>query len=376
MLIAGEASGDRIAARAVRAAKVLAQQRGEAVEVFGIAGDECAAEGVRCLHTSAEMSVVGLVEVLRRFTFFRRVLAEMTKQLDDARPDVLLLVDYPGFNLRLAREAARRGIRVVYYVSPQVWAWHASRVREIREVVSTMCVILPFEQQIYRDAGLEQSFFVGHPLVERIEEERASWRGKEAFAARYGLDATKDWLLVFAGSRREEVRRLLPTMTQAGRDFAQRHGMQAILVESEAIPAETFSPYRSQELRAVRDASAVHELMAHARIGLLKSGTTTLEAALIGLPGVICYKTHPLTFAIGKRVVKIAYIGLANIALGRKLYPELLQGDVTPQKMCAELEQVLAGEQAFKASLDGLAGTLRTNGPGPSRQVASFLLAS
>src|ERR1035437_2493261 len=153
MLIAGEASGDRIAARAVRAAKLLARDRNESVSFFGIGGDECAAEGMELMHTAREMSVVGFVEVARRFTFFRRVLLEMTRALDERRPDALLLIDYPGFNIRLARKAEKRGIRVIYYVSPQVWAWHASRVKELKEVVDEMLVIFPFEEKIYRDAG-------------------------------------------------------------------------------------------------------------------------------------------------------------------------------------------------------------------------------
>src|SRR5437868_13206938 len=134
LLIAGEVSGDRIAARAVRATKELAGERGESVKFFGIAGDECKAEGVECLHTTREMSVVGFVEVARRFWFFRNVFREMTALLDTHKPDVLLLIDYPGFNIRLAKEAKKRGIRVVYYVSPQVWAWHASRLEEWKQV--------------------------------------------------------------------------------------------------------------------------------------------------------------------------------------------------------------------------------------------------
>ena len=175
MLIAGEASGDRIASRAVRAGKMLAQERNESVSFFGIGGEECIAEGVECLHTAKEMSVVGFVEVARRFSFFRSVLMEMTRALDERRPDALLLIDYPGFNIRLVREAKKRGIRVIYYVSPQVWAWHKSRIHELKHVVDEMLVIFPFEEKLYRDAGMKNAHFVGHPLVERIDEERRGW---------------------------------------------------------------------------------------------------------------------------------------------------------------------------------------------------------
>jgi lipid-A-disaccharide synthase len=374
MLIAGEPSGDRIASRAVRAAKRLATERGISLEIFGIAGDECASEGVQCYHTSSAMSVVGFVEVARRFRFFRDVLHEMTNLLDTRKPDVLLLIDYPGFNIRLAREAKKRGIRVVYYVSPQVWAWHASRIQELKEVVDEMLVIFPFEEKLYRDAGLANAHFVGHPIVERIEEERQHFLGRELFAKQYGLDAGKEWLLVLPGSRTDEVRRLLPEMSIAAENFAGRHSMLPILVESSSIESSHYSEYLKSPLVRFRDARATHELMSYAKLGILKSGTTTLEAALLGLPGVICYRTHPATFFIGKRLVKLPYIGLANIVLCHKLYPELLQNEVNAETIVRELEGVQDRYAEFKSSLVGLADTLRASGIPPSERVAQSLL--
>ena len=235
MLIAGEPSGDRIASRAIRAARRVAGERGISLDVFGIAGDESAVEGVECIHSSAAMSVVGFVEVARRFRFFRDVLRQMISLLDQRRPDALLLIDYPGFNIRLAREAKKRGIRVVYYVSPQVWAWHASRIQELKEVVDEMLVIFPFEEKIYRDAGLLNAHFVGHPIVERLDEEQHQFQSRESFANKFNLDSSREWLLAMPGSRTDEVRRLLPVMSTAANDFAEKHGMQAILVESGSI---------------------------------------------------------------------------------------------------------------------------------------------
>jgi lipid-A-disaccharide synthase len=377
MLIAGEASGDRIAARAIRAVNLLAKERGLQASVFGIGGDECASEGVECLYHVREMSVVGFVEVARRFSFFRRVLREMTALLDARKPDVLLLVDYPGFNIRLAKEAKKRGIRVVYYVSPQVWAWHSSRIEELKHCVDEMLVVFPFEEKLYRDRGLANAHYIGHPLVERIEEERASFRERNTFANAYGLDPFREWLLVFSGSRSEEVRRLLPVMAKAAEQYSATHNMLPILVESSSIPKHS---YDSWDLYATsgarfRDAAATHELMSHASLGILKSGTTTLEAALLGLPGVICYRTHPLSYAIGKRVVKLQYIGLANIVLGKKLYPELLQHEVTEENIMRELESIQRDQVNFKEALRGLADTLRGPAPGPSQRVALTLLA-
>lgn len=373
MVIAGEASGDRIAAPVLRTLREKAGERHLQLKLIGIGGDAAKAEGLECVVSAKEMSVVGFVEVLRRFRFFRKVFKQMVALLDSERPTALLLIDYPGFNIRLAKEAKKRGIRVVYYVSPQVWAWHASRIHELKRVVDEMLVLFPFEEKLYHDAGLANAHFVGHPLVEAIDRERMSFQTRAVFARAHGLDPQKCWLLVFSGSRTEEVRRLLPVMSQAAARFAEQHDMEAVLVQSPAIDEAHYNEYLRASVSCFRDVEHTHELMCHADLGILKSGTTTLEAGLLGLPGVICYRTHPLTFAIGKRLVKLAYIGLVNIVLGHKLYPELLQKDVTVDAIVSELEQVVARDAEFKQALVGLEQTLRGGGH-PSERVAEALL--
>ncbi len=216
--------------------------------------------------------------------------------------------------------------------------------------------------------------FIGHPLVERIEEEEAQYQNRESFANLLGLDNTKEWLLVFPGSRSEEVRRLLPVMSMAASEFAKQRNMQAILVESASLEPSYYDKYLRAPLSRFRNPAAAHELMFHSQLGLLKSGTTTLEAALLGLPGIICYRTHPLSYAIGKRVVKLPYIGLANIVLGKKLYPELLQHEVTINNLSGGLDRLVQSRDTFRKSLEGLAETLRGPAPGPSRRVAESLL--
>jgi lipid-A-disaccharide synthase len=373
MVIAGEASGDRIAAPVLRALRTNAAEHGIALKLIGIGGDEARAAGLDCVVSAKDMSVVGFVEVARRFRFFRSVFRRMVALLDAERPSALLLIDYPGFNIRLAKEAKKRGIRVVYYVSPQVWAWHASRIHELKRVVDEMLVLFPFEEKLYREAGLPSAHFVGHPLVEAIDKEREHFQSREAFARAHGLDPNKCWLLVFSGSRSEEVRRLLPVMSEAAERFAREKEMEAIVVETPAIDEAHYTEYLRVPLKRFRDPARTHELMHHADLGILKSGTTTLEAGLLGLPGVICYRTHPLTFALGKRLVKLSYIGLVNIVLGRKLYPELLQHDVTVDKIITELNDVIARDAEFIATLAGLEQTLRGGGK-PSERVAEALL--
>jgi lipid-A-disaccharide synthase len=373
MVIAGEASGDRIAAPVLRALRSKAAKSGIELKLIGIGGDEAKSAGLTCVVGAKEMSVVGFVEVARRFRFFRNVFHRMVALLDSERPSALLLIDYPGFNIRLAKEAKKRGIRVVYYVSPQVWAWHASRIHDLKRVVDEMLVLFPFEEKIYKDAGLANAHFVGHPLIEAIDSERVEFQDRTSFAEAHGLDPNKCWLLVFSGSRTEEVRRLLPIMSEAAERFARETNMQAIVVETPAIESDHYSRYLRGGLARFRDPSRTHELMYHADLGILKSGTTTLEAGLLELPGVICYRTHPLTFALGKRLVKLSYIGLVNIVLGRKLYPELLQHDVTVQKICDELHGVIARSAEFANELGGLDQLLRGGGK-PSERVAEALL--
>jgi lipid-A-disaccharide synthase len=376
LLIAGEASGDRIAARAIKAAKVLAAERHQSVNFIGVGGDECEAEGMRCLYHARDMSVVGLVEVLRRAGFFREALKSVTALMDDeaTRPNTVVLVDYPGFNIRIAREAKKRGVRVVWYVSPQVWAWHKSRLPELVSLVDEMLVIFPFEEKLYHDAGLANAHFIGHPLMEIIDEEMPRYSGKKEFATKHDLDPSREWLLIFSGSRPEEVRRLLPTLALAADRITAINDMQPIVVEAQSIESSYYERHLPTPLKTFRDHDANHELMHHAKLGLLKSGTTTLEAALLGLPGIICYKTHPLTFAIGKRVVTLPYIGLANIVIGQKLYPELLQQDCTVDKISAAVDTVLYTQAKFREALKGLGSSLRSLGEPTSMRAARAFL--
>jgi lipid-A-disaccharide synthase len=376
MVIAGEASGDRIAARALHQVKLIAEKNDGKVDIYGIGGEECAREGMDCYYKAKDMSVVGFVEVAKRARFFKRVLKEMTDLLshNDTRPDVLVLVDYPGFNIRLAREAKKNNVRVVYYVSPQVWAWHGERVNELKDIVDEMLVIFPFEEEIYRKAGLANAHFIGHPLCEMIREERQHFGSKEDFAQHHAFDPAKEWLVIYSGSRKEEVRRLLPIMSEAAKRLEQEKGMQAIVVQAPTIEREVYMEYGAEGLATMRDPSSSHQLMHHASVGILKSGTTTLEAALLGLPGVICYKTHPVTFAIGKRLVKLPYIGLSNIVIGQKLYPELLQSDCTADKIISEIKSVIDQRDLFAKETEGLSDKLLPSRVYPSRRAAEAIL--
>ncbi len=376
LVVAGEASGDRLAARALHHAVMIAKMRNKSLELFGIGGRECEQLGMNCLYSTDQMSVVGFLEVAKRYLFFRKVLQEIIFLLDskDNRPDILFLIDYPGFNLRLAKEAHKRGIRVVFYVSPQVWAWKASRVKDIVASVDDMLVIFPFEVEIYKNAGLAKTHFVGHPLLEIIKQERETFSSREDFAAKFGLDASKNWLLIFPGSRREEVEKHLRIMGNAAIAFLAKKNWQAVVVESDAVPRSYYSEIDPLKVQHFRSAQNIHELMHHAQLGILKSGTTTLEAGLIGLPGVICYKTSNLTYQVAKRMITLKFIGLINIVLGKKLYPELIQSDFTSEKIVECLETVFDQNEKFTDQLKEVWDILKAPNNSPSRRVAEILL--
>jgi lipid-A-disaccharide synthase len=378
LVVAGEASGDRLAARALKHAMLLAESLGNSLELYGIGGRDCEKLGMNCLYSTDQMSVVGFLEVVKRYRFFKHVIKNIISLLDskDQRPDILFLIDYPGFNLRLAKEARKRGIRVVFYVSPQVWAWKASRVKNIVTSVNDMLVIFPFEIEIYKQAGLKNTHFVGHPLLEIIEEERASFLSREEFAVKFGLDASKDWLLAFPGSRKEEVSKHLHIMSKAARDFCSVKNWQPVIIEAASVHTVDYEGFREPLLKYFRSPQDIHQLMFHSQLGILKSGTTTLEAALMGLPGVICYKTSGLTYMIAKRMITLKFIGLANIVLGRKLYPELIQSEFTSERIMKELELVYIQKDTFTDQLKEVWNILRATNESPSQRVAEVLLSN
>lgn len=387
LTIAGEVSGDRIAGAALHKARALARERGVQLELYGAGGDDCARADMHCIYETEEMQVVGFLEVAKKFRFFRKVFRHMVQLLDkpDTKPDVVFLIDYPGFNIRFAREAKARGIRVVYYVSPQVWAWKPGRIRQIVEYVDTMLVIFPFEVDLYKNAGMKDVRFVGHPLIELLDEEAKSFTMREEFARRHKLPSDKPWLVVFPGSREEEVGNHLLDMEDGARVFAgkrplsETHGASVgdydvIIVRAPGIHSAHFMILPSDVHVFQGSSRDTHELMHHASLGIFKSGTTTLEAGLTRTPGIICYKTSRTTYMLAKRMMQIDTIGLVNIVLGKKLYPELIQDEMSHDKIPPALREVVSRYDGFIRDLDDLHHKLRGDGPPPSEQAANVLL--
>jgi lipid-A-disaccharide synthase len=362
----GEASGDLYAAELLRHLR----QIGVDVEAFGLGGDRLQAEGGTLVAHVRDLAVVGLLEVLRHLPRIRRVFGDLVARADAERPDLAVLIDYPDFNLRLARQLKRRGIPVVYYVSPQVWAWRRGRVRAIRETVDRMIVIFPFEEALYQEAGVPVTF-VGHPLVDVVRPAP----DPDAFLASHGLDPSRPVLAVLPGSRPQEVAHNVPPIAGALPIIAQRRpDVQAAVAVAPGLSRALFEPLRAHGATLV-DGGA-HALLGASRAGIVASGTATVEAALLALPMVVVYRLSPLTYALGKPFVQVPHYAMANLIAGRAVVRELIQHGFRPQAVAAEALALLEDGPHRDGVKEGLAETrARLGGTGASRRAAETVAA-
>jgi lipid-A-disaccharide synthase len=302
------------------------------------------AAGVHLLADLDDLAVMGFVEVAGRLPFFVRLWKRVRQSMLEERPDLVIPIDYPGFNVRLARAARKAGSRVLYYIVPQVWAWHRSRIPKLVAATDRLAVILPFEESLFTEAG-GTAVFVGHPLLD-AEPEAAP---RAEFCARHGLDPGRPILALFPGSRAQEIERHLVTFAEAAAHLvAMRPDVQPLIAAGSAIRAESFGAVR------VSHTNDGWGLLQHASIALVKSGTSTLQAALTRTPMVVTYRTSALTFALAKRLVKIDHVALVNLVAGRRLVPEVLQEDATPDTLAAELEALLGEGPRRREVVDGL----------------------
>ncbi|MBU0677898.1 MAG: lipid-A-disaccharide synthase [Verrucomicrobia bacterium] len=364
MVVAGEISGDMHLAAVVREM----QKTDSDILFWGIGGDEMAAAGVEIIHDVKEMAVLGLSEVLRRYGFFRRVFKQMVALLEERKPDAVLLVDYPGFNLRLAKQAHKRGVKVLYYVCPQVWAWHRSRIGKMAEIIDRLMVIFPFEVDVFRDVDLKVDF-VGHPLVDKANAVLASpekslpWRGSPRCA-------------LLPGSRRQEVERLLPVMCEAASSLKKEHANISFIV---AAPSERVAGWiretaPSSDIEVVVDQT--REVLRQADAAMVASGTATIETALMCCPMVVVYKTAAFTYWMGRKLVQVPHIGMVNIVAGSEICPEFIQGDATAQSISREISPLLTDTPRRGTMLKELESVAEALGEGGAAANAAAVILS
>src|SRR5512133_1806873 len=369
MIVAGEASGDIYGADLVKKALLL----DPGYQFFGIGGARMREVGVTTLVDSADMAVMGVVEVFKHFGVISAAFFKLKKILIENPPELLILIDYPGFNLRLAKVAKNAGVKVLYYISPKVWAWKAGRIRTIAARVNHIAVIFPFEVPLYEKAGLAVSF-VGHPLLDLVEVNMT----RDDAALSFGLDPSRKIVGLFPGSRRSEIERILPTILESARFVQQQFpGVQFVLPLASTLEDSEVRPQLEiAGIPVTITRERIHDLIRACDAVISVSGTVTLEVALIGTPMVIIYKLAPLTYLLAKRLVKIEHIGLCNIVAGETVVKELIQDDATPVKISAEIEKILGNvlyANEIKRKLSSVRSQLRCGGA--SENVARLISA-
>jgi lipid-A-disaccharide synthase len=339
LLSAGEASGDTYGAQLIDSLRQLAPSP----TFFGMGGEKMRASGAELLVNANEVAVVGLAEVVTHLPAIRRRFKHLAAEAARRKPDAAILIDFPDFNLRLARELHRLGIPVFYFVSPQIWAWRTGRLKQIRKYVRKMIVIFPFEQEFYARHGVEVSY-VGHPLAYAAPPQIS----RQEFAAQHGLDAQKQWIALLPGSRRKEVRLNLPPLLETA-EFLSRHSrdFEFVLPIASTLHIDwlrntgllkSHSGVPSATIVLVDNARAT---LMHARAAVVASGTATVEAALSGTPFVVVYRLAPLTWLLGRRLVKLDTFAMPNLIAGRKIVTELIQKDFTAQNVVRELNSII-----------------------------------
>jgi lipid-A-disaccharide synthase len=364
LVVAGEASGDLHGGFLVQEL----QRQLPGVDVAAVGGDHLRACGIDILADVRLLSAVGLVEIVSSLRRHHRVMELLKQQMDQQRPDVVVLVDYPGFNLFVAKEAKKRGIPVFFYIAPQVWAWGKGRAKKMERLIERLAVIFPFEEAIFNAHGRNFARYVGHPLVDELHVSGT----REQIRERHGLSLDQPLLVLMPGSRRSEVKLLLPSMLQAAQQL-KSDGWQVVLLKAPTIDRSYLEEVMGgRPLTVALVDGDAYNLLHAADAGVIASGTATLEAALLGCPHVILYRFSSLTYLIARLVIGRRIIGLPNVILGRSLFPELIQRDVTAANIVRSVRRIVADRGAFDQSVAELQATMGP--PGASRRAAEELV--
>ncbi|HPF91313.1 MAG TPA: lipid-A-disaccharide synthase [Flavobacteriales bacterium] len=359
-IIAGEASGDLHGGNLVRELFAQATSSGEALRIRAWGGDRMAAAGAEVVKHYRELAFMGFTQVIMNLRTILRNIETCKKDIEAFKPDALILIDYPGFNLRIAEWAHAKGIPVHYYISPQVWAWKKGRVHTIKRVVDHMYVILPFEKDWYAKYGYAVEF-VGHPLLDAIEQE-----GRSELQPLPGAD-DRPVVALLPGSRQQEIARVLPLMVAVARRYPT---YRFVLGAAPSVPESTYTALIGDGPITVVN-GRTYDVLRHARGALVTSGTATLETALFGVPEVVCYSGGALNVWIARRLVDIQFISLVNLIMGREVVRELIQSDLNVRTLSHELERIMqpgTDRDTMERDLSQLREKL--GGPGASAKVA------
>jgi lipid-A-disaccharide synthase len=367
MIITGEVSGDFIGAALIKELKSVNSH----LNIVGIGGDKMIAEGMVLTYHSDQMAFLGFVEVLKHLPFIRKVQKKLIDVIKDEKIKCVVLIDYPGFNLSIAKKLKPLGVKVIYYVSPQIWAWAKGRIKKVKMFVDKMLVVFPFEVEFYGKENIDVEY-VGHPLVERISTYK--FLNKSEFYSKFNLKTDKEILLVMPGSRKQEVKEIFPEAIKAAGKLANKFNLQTVVARSKNIDEEYLRHLSGGE-KFVSIEDHNYELMKYSRFGIIKSGTSTLEAGYFSLPMVIIYKTSPLTYLIGKQLVELDRIGMVNILMNEMVVPELIQNNASAENIFKAASSILSDNQLYK-DMELKLGEVKNelDGEGASEKAARSIL--
>lgn len=341
-IIAGERSGDLHAANLIRQLRA----KDPAAQIRGWGGDMMQAEGMDLVRHYSDMAFMGFAEVLKSLGKILGFLKECKADITQYQPDVVILVDYAGFNMRIAKFAKARGLKVYYYISPKIWAWNQGRVHKIKRVVDRMFVIMPFEEEFYARFDYKVDY-VGNPVNDSVTDHERS----ADFRTRNKLYNNKPIIAILPGSRQQEIEGMLHVMLSVLPSFRD---YQFVVAGVSNLPKSYYEQYnRDPNIKIIYDQA--FDLLAHAKAALVTSGTATLETALFGVPQVVCYKTSAISYTIGKMVIKVPYISLVNLIADKPVVTELIQDDFTAKKITAELKQILFDKHFINKQQEGYA---------------------
>ena len=368
MIIAGESSGDFHSSSLIHALKKINPD----IEICGIGGEKMRQAGAKIYFDICELSIIGFTDVLKNLKQIKHVFNNLLKEIDTQPPDAVVLVDYPGFNLKLAREVKKRGIPVIYYISPQIWAWWMRRIKTIKQFVDKVIVVFKFEEALYKDYGIDVSF-VGHPLLDVAYPSIS----KEDFLNKLGISAQKEIIGLAPGSRKMEVERILPILLESAKLIKERlPQVEFILLKAPALAREIFeTKIKRYEFPVTLCENQTYDFLNICDFVLVASGTATLETAIMQKPMAVVYKVSFLNWLIARALIKLTFIGLVNVVAGKKIVPEFIQYKAKPQLIAETTLEILGNQEALtnvRLKLGKVRENLGTSGA--SQRTAEIIL--
>lgn len=334
LIIAGEASGDLHGASLINELKILDPK----IHLFGIGGVNMHNAGLELLYHSNQLNFMGFVEIIKHIPFIKKVQKHIINEVIKRKTKYAILIDYPGFNLSIAKKLNQLGVKIFYYISPQVWAWGKGRVKKIKKLIFKMFVLFPFEEKFYKQNGIDAEF-VGHPLIKKINAH--SFLSKEQLFEKFGLDKSKEILLLLPGSRKHEVSFIFPPIYSAAEKISKSFNLQIVVACSNSIEESYLKQIVTSDNYTIIS-GLTYDLMKYSKFGIIKSGTSTLEAGLLGLPMIIVYKANYISYLIGMILIKVKNIGIINILSDRTIVPELLQSEVNEKNIIKIVSDLLS----------------------------------